>query len=128
MLKRELQYGEPHHPFVFLPLRKAGVGRLAYLAYCRQLDDFVRFAGPLAWRGFPLVALDSNAPIAGLIGRYSDGFPKYFNGPTASRGHRIFGTGHVRVLAHRVTGEPRDDPIGRYDRRYSCALCNDGFG
>ena len=61
----------------------------AYLAYCRQVDDFVRFAGPLerflAWRGFPLVVLDSNGPVKGLVGRYFDGAPKYFKGPDRPR-------------------------------------------
>jgi hypothetical protein len=61
----------------------------AYLAYCRRLDDFVRFAGPLgrflAKRGFPFVVLDANGPIEGLIGKYSDGAPKYFKGPDQPR-------------------------------------------
>jgi hypothetical protein len=56
-----------------------------YLAYCRDLKDFVRFAGPLgrflSLRGITLVVLDSNGPISGLIGIYSDAFPKYFKGP-----------------------------------------------
>ena len=76
-------------PFVFLPLRKAGVARYAYLAYCRDLEEFVRFAGPLgrflARRGFTLVVVDSNGPINGLTGRYSDRFPKYFRGPDKPR-------------------------------------------
>jgi hypothetical protein len=76
------------HPFVFLPRREAGVP-FAYLAYCRQLDEFVRFAGPLgrflARRGFPLVAFDSNGPIKGLVGRYFDGAPKFFKGPDQPR-------------------------------------------
>ena len=47
----------------------------------------VRFlAGPigryLAVRGRPLVIIDSNGPIPGLIGKYVDGkAPKYFKGP-----------------------------------------------
>lgn len=77
------------HPFVFAPRRKLGLVPFAYLAYCRDLKDFVRFAGPLgrflAWRGFPLVVLDSNGPVRGLIGRYSDAFPKYFKGPDPPR-------------------------------------------
>jgi hypothetical protein len=77
------------HPFVFLPRHKAGLMPFAYLAYCRHLDDFVRFAGPLgrfiALRGFPLVVLDANGPIKGLIGWYSDGAPKYFKGPDQPR-------------------------------------------
>jgi hypothetical protein len=76
-------------PFVFLPLRKAGVARYAYLAYCRDLEEFVRFAGPLgwflAWRGFTVVVVDSNGPIKGLTGKYSYGFPKYFRGPDKPR-------------------------------------------
>jgi hypothetical protein len=77
------------YPFVFLPRRKAGVMPFAYLAYCRHPDDFVRFAGPLgrflAWHGYPLVVLDANGPIKGLIGRYYDGAPKYFKGPNRPR-------------------------------------------
>jgi hypothetical protein len=76
------------HPFVFAPRRKFGLP-YAYLAYCRDLEDFVRFAGPLgrflARRGFPVVVLDSNSPIRGLIGIYSDAFPKYFKGPDRPR-------------------------------------------
>ena len=77
------------HPFVFAPRRKFGVVPFVFLVYCRNLEDFVRFAGPLgrflAWRGFPLVVLDSNGPIRGLIGTYSDKHPKYFKGPTQPR-------------------------------------------
>jgi hypothetical protein len=77
------------HPFVFMTRRKFGVVPYAYLAYCRDLEDFVRFAGPLgrflARRGFPLVVLDSNGPIRGLIGTYSVGSPKYFKGPDQPR-------------------------------------------
>lgn len=77
------------HPFVFLPCWKAHLAPFAYLAYCRDLDDFVRFAGPLgrflAWRGFPVVVLDANGPIKGLVGRYCDGAPKYFRGPDKPR-------------------------------------------
>ena len=77
------------HPFVFLPLKKAVVAHYAYLAYCRDLAEFVRFAGPLgrflARRGCPLVVVDSNGPINALIGRYSNGFSKYFKGPNKPR-------------------------------------------
>ena len=61
----------------------------AHLAYCRDLNEFVRFAGPLgrflARRGILLVVLDSNGPVGGLIGRYFDGPPKYFKGPDQPR-------------------------------------------
>ena len=59
------------------------------LVYCRHLEDFVQFADPLgrflAGRGFPLVVLDTNGLIEGLIGRYSDGAPKYLRSPHQPR-------------------------------------------
>jgi hypothetical protein len=77
------------HPFVFVLGRKFGLVPYAYLAYCHDLEDFVRFAGPLgrclARRGFPLVVLDANGPVRGLIGRYSANFPKYFKGSDQPR-------------------------------------------
>jgi hypothetical protein len=77
---RDLSY-----PFVFLPLRNAGIVPYVYLAYCRQLEDFVRFAGSLgrflARHGYLLVVVDSNGPVKGLVGRYFDDAPKYFKGP-----------------------------------------------
>ncbi len=80
--------GHDCHPFVFALGRKRGL-LCAYLIYCRSIENFVRFAGTLgrflAWRGIPLVILDANAPIPGLIGVYSDGHPKYFNGPDQPR-------------------------------------------
>jgi hypothetical protein len=76
------------HPFIFKLGRSRGVP-YAYLVYCRDLEDFVRFGGPLGWflasRGFPLVFLDSNGPVRGLIGRYSARHPKYFKGPNQPR-------------------------------------------
>jgi hypothetical protein len=77
------------HPFVFQPHLKAGLVPFAFLVYCRHLEDFVRLAGPLgrflAVRGVPLVIADANGPVAGLVGRYCDGFPKYFRGPDQPR-------------------------------------------
>ena len=77
------------HPFVFQLRHRAGLARFAYLIYCRHLDDFVRLAGPLgrflALRGIVLVVVDANGPVAGLVGRYDDGFPKYFRGPDQPR-------------------------------------------
>jgi hypothetical protein len=81
--------GDGRYPFVFQPRRKAGLVPFAVLAYCRRLEDFVRFAGPLgrflAWRGIFLVITDADGPIAGLVGSYRDGFPKYFRGPDPPR-------------------------------------------
>ena len=77
---------ERAHPFVFMPRLAKGVVPFAQLIYCRHIRDFVRLAGPigryLAVRGRPLVIIDSNGPIPGLIGKYVDGkAPKYFKGP-----------------------------------------------
>jgi hypothetical protein len=76
-------------PFVFLPLRKAHVLPFAYLAYCRNVEDFTRCAGSLgrflAARGYPFVVIDANGPIDGLVGAYLDGAPKYFKGPYEPR-------------------------------------------
>jgi len=76
------------HPFIFR-LRRFRFVPIACLVYCRALEDFVRFAGPLgrflAWRGCPLVMLDSNGPIRGLIGRYFGSHPQYFKGPHPPR-------------------------------------------
>ena len=62
----------------------------AQLIYCRDIADFVRFAGPigrfLALRGRPLVIVDANGPIAGVAGTYRRGTaPKYFRGPLRPR-------------------------------------------
>jgi hypothetical protein len=80
--------GNRRYPFVFQPRRKARLP-YAYLVYCRHLEDFVRLAGSLgrflALHGTPLVVVDANGPIAGLVGRYYDGFPKYFRGPDQPR-------------------------------------------
>ncbi|MBV9247744.1 MAG: hypothetical protein JO227_00660 [Acetobacteraceae bacterium] len=77
------------HPFVFLPRKKAGLLPFAYLAYCRDREDFVRFSGPLgrflARLGYAIVVLDSNGSIAGLVGHYVNNRPKYFKGPDRPR-------------------------------------------
>ena len=79
------------HPFVFQPCRRLK-GRVpcAQLIYCRDVADFVRFAGPLGRyllrRGIPWVVLDSNGPIEGLVGFYQDAKSrKYFRGPDKPR-------------------------------------------
>jgi hypothetical protein len=60
------------------------------MVYCRDVDRFVVYAGPigryLAARGRPLVMLDANGPIIGLVGKYFDGrMPRYFRGPNRPR-------------------------------------------
>lgn len=81
--------GGQAHPFVFATRRKFGVVPFAALIYCRELGDFVRFAGPLgrflACRFYPLVVIDADGPVDGLVGRYADGYPKYFKGPDRPR-------------------------------------------
>jgi len=72
------------HPFVFGLEQRRRYLHIANLIYCRNTAEFVRFAGPigrfLARRGYLFVEIQSNGPIAGLIGRYSDGRPKYRKG------------------------------------------------
>ncbi len=81
---------ERAYPFVFRRRVVKGVIPCAQLIFCRDIADFVRFAGPigrfLAWHGRPFVILDANAPIPGLLGWFSRGnMPKYFKGPQRPR-------------------------------------------
>jgi hypothetical protein len=78
--------GERAYPFVFLPRWVKGVVPCAQLIYCRDIEEFIRFARPLgrylASCGRPFVIVDSNDRIPGLLGAYLDGkAPKYFKGP-----------------------------------------------
>jgi hypothetical protein len=81
---------ERAYPFVFRPRLAKHVMPCAQLIYCRDIADFVRFAGPigryLARRGRPVVIVDANGPLPGLIGLYRQGSaPKYFKGPLRPR-------------------------------------------
>lgn len=78
------------YPFVFRPRLVKGFIPCAQLIYCRDMDDFARFAAPigryLAGRGRPIVIVDANAPIPGLPGIFRRGSkPKYFKGPQRPR-------------------------------------------
>jgi hypothetical protein len=78
------------HPFVLRPRLIRGVVPCAQLVYCRDVEDFIRFAGPigrfLARRGRFVVLVDANGDTPGLIGRYFDGkIPKFFRGPHLPR-------------------------------------------
>jgi hypothetical protein len=80
---------ERAYPFVFRLRSLKGIPG-AQLVYCRDVDDCVRFAGPLARylirRGRPLLLIDANGPIPGLIGKYfHDTMPRYFRGPQRPR-------------------------------------------
>jgi hypothetical protein len=80
-------------PFVFAAfrIRQGRIGLPAMqLTYCRSFDDFVACAGAigrfLLVRGKPLVIVDANGPIQGLVGMYSDARgQKYFKGPNPPR-------------------------------------------
>jgi hypothetical protein len=81
---------ERAYPFVFRARRVKGLVTCAQLIYCRDVEDLVRFARPLgmylARHGRPLVILDANGPVRGLIGKYFDQtMPKYFKGPARPR-------------------------------------------
>ena len=81
--------GGRRHPFIFALHRKYGVLPFAFLIYCREVAEFARLAGPLgrflARRGTPLVIVDADGPIPGLVGRYLNRNPKYFRGPDRPR-------------------------------------------
>ena len=84
--------GAEQDVFAFLPRAVAGVPvRAAQLVYCAGTDSFRRFAGPLGrWllmqRGLPLVLLDAERPVRGLVGRFfKDRAPKYYRGERAPR-------------------------------------------
>jgi hypothetical protein len=94
---------ERAYPFVFRPRMVRGVIPCAQLIYCRDIGDFVRFAGPigrrLARHGRPFVIIDANAAIPGLFGWYSRGnMPKYFKGPLRPR------LGDLAYTEHAVLG------------------------
>lgn len=81
---------ERAHPFVFRPRRIKVLLPCAQIVYCRNIDEFVRFARPIGLflaRSLQLaVMIDANGPIPGLVGRYyPDKMPKYVWGPDQPR-------------------------------------------
>jgi hypothetical protein len=78
-------------PFVLLPrptLRRWATA--AHLVYCGSMDDFRRLAGNigrhLLRRGIVIAAVDANAPLPGLVGRYLPGkSPRYVRGENPPR-------------------------------------------
>jgi hypothetical protein len=81
---------ERAYPFVFRPRLAKNLIPYTQMIYCRQIEDFVRFAGPIgryhALRGRPFVILDASGPIPGLVGVFRRGrMPKYFKGPQKPR-------------------------------------------
>ncbi len=82
--------GDRAYPFVFRPRLVRGFIPCAQLLYCRDIADFARCAGPLgrylARRARPIVIVDANGPIPGLVGVFRRGSkPKYFKGPQRPR-------------------------------------------
>jgi hypothetical protein len=80
---------ERAYPFVFRLRPLKGIP-CAQLVYCREVEDCVRFIGPLSryltLRARPLLIIDANGPIPGLIGKYFDQtMPRYFRGPQRPR-------------------------------------------
>ena len=78
------------YPFVFRSRVVKGFVPCAQLVYCRDLEEFVRFAQPLrrflALRGQPIVVIDANGRIPGIAGIYISGIrPRYFRGPQPPR-------------------------------------------
>jgi hypothetical protein len=81
---------ERAYPFVFRRRLARRVIPCAQLVYCREVADVARFAGligrHLLARGCPLVVIDANGRVPGLVGRYVGGLmPKYFKGGEAPR-------------------------------------------
>jgi hypothetical protein len=76
---------ERAYPFVLRPRLFKRIVPGAQLIYCRDVADFVRFAGPigrhLVRRGKCVVRIDANGPIPGLIGVYQRGVDcRYYKG------------------------------------------------
>jgi hypothetical protein len=78
------------YPFVFR-IRQVKKVPCAQLVYCRNVDDFVRFARPIGlflarYTGRFLVLLDANGPVQGLVGKYFAGKAnRYFRGSDRPR-------------------------------------------
>jgi hypothetical protein len=78
------------YPFVFRPRKIRSVLPVVQLVYCRDVDDFGRFARAIglyfAKKGRLFVLLDANGAIPGLVGKYFAGkAPRYFRGPDQPR-------------------------------------------
>jgi hypothetical protein len=102
LLKTHAQYGclslvchteDGPFPFVLMHL-KARSGRIPLpamqLIYCRDIDSYVRCAGAIGrmlfWKGKPVVTLDANGTVPGLVGIYTEARGrKYFKGPNPPR-------------------------------------------
>jgi hypothetical protein len=81
------------HPFIFRPffIRSGRIPTPGVMTlYCRDQADLVRFAGNigryLMWRLMPVIIMDSNGPIPGLAGFYTEkSGRKFCRGPYRPR-------------------------------------------
>jgi hypothetical protein len=102
ILKHHAEYGglslvchtsEGPLPFIFLPIprrRRLIPVPAMQLGYCRRILDFSCCAGALGQfllrQGRPIVVLDANGPVPGLVGTYTERRGrKYFKGPLQPR-------------------------------------------
>jgi len=70
---------------IFLRRKVRRIIPCAQLIYCRRLRDFLEHIRAinvhLARAGYPLLILDANGPVQGVLGRYVPGkAAKYFKG------------------------------------------------
>jgi hypothetical protein len=77
---------ERAYPFIFRPRLFKRVVPGVQLIYCREIEDLVRFVGPigryLLIRGRLVVRIDSNGSIPGLVGKFLDHQDsRYYKGP-----------------------------------------------
>ena len=115
---------ERAYPFVFRPrMVRRGVP-CAQLIYCRDVGDFVRFAGPigrvLARHGKPFVIIDANGPMPGLLGWYSRGqHAEIFQGSAAPppRRPRLYRTRGIGGLSSPAVAPLQPRPF--HDRRFT---------
>lgn len=73
---------ERAYPFVFRPRLFKRIVPGVQLVYCRDVEHLSRFAGPigryLALRGRLVVRVDSNRPIEGLVGKFTQNMDARF--------------------------------------------------
>jgi len=97
---------ERAYPFVFHVHYFKGFIPGVQLVYCRDVDDFVRFAAPiglyLASHGKIFVRIDSNGPISGLFGKYFEGMePRYYKGSKPRLGDLAYTLGVMAPFVRR---------------------------
>lgn len=82
---------ERAYPFIFRPRLVRRIIPCVQMIYCRDMADFIRFAGPIgrffALRGRPFMIIDADSPIPDVVGMFSRHWlrPRYFKGPQRPR-------------------------------------------